>query len=216
MLCTTCAIIFANPCPTVSQNHQPTLQTLCKAASNFCAICAVLWNMLCRHERPPIPSPIATSLSLQPVSTYSAQRQSGSERSLSLVFTVNANGVGTSGVQGALGISARFLLNRVGGMYRSCGRRTHVSRGTKATVQMLNLYWHIHRPRLLTLQLSDLSHTIGYPAASQRTQHVVPLTHRALSSLRLPASFASGHQRMITSQWSLMGIPNLPPLQCHM
>ena len=119
MLCTTCTLIFANPRPTVKQNHQPTLQTLGEAASKFCAICAVLWSILCGHKWPPIPSPTAASLSLQPVSEYRIQSQSGSERSLRLDFTVNANGVGTPGVQGELGVVGRFLLTRVGGMYIS-------------------------------------------------------------------------------------------------
>ncbi|KAF1954676.1 HET-domain-containing protein [Byssothecium circinans] len=112
MLCTTCTIIFINPRLTIRQNHQPTLQTLRKAASKFCAICTVLWNMLCRHKWPPMPSPTVASLSLQPVSTYSARRQLGSERSFNLDFIVNANGVGTPGVQGELGIGAQFLLIR--------------------------------------------------------------------------------------------------------
>lgn len=100
---------FHKPSPHqyTKQSHQPTLQTLEEAASKFCAICTVLWSILCRHKWPVLPSPTAASLSLQPVSEYRIQRQSGSERSLSLNFTVNANGVGTLGVQGELGVAGR-------------------------------------------------------------------------------------------------------------
>lgn len=135
MLCTTCSlIIFANPRPTITQNHQPTLQTLGEAASKFCAICTVLWSILCRHKWPLLPSPTAASLSLQPVSEYRIQRQSGAERSLSLDFTVNTNGVGTPGVRGELGVAGRFLLTKVGGIYISYLYEKQVLGVTKAAI----------------------------------------------------------------------------------
>lgn len=132
MLCTTCTIIFTNAYPTITQNHQPSLQTL-EAASKFCAICTVLWSILNRHKWPLLPSPTVASLSLQPVSEYRIQRQSGSgsEQSLWLDFTVNANGVGRRGVQGelSLGSVGRFLLTKVGGMYISYVREKQNIRG---------------------------------------------------------------------------------------
>lgn len=134
MLCATCTLIFANPRPTIKQNHQPTLQTLKEAASKFCAICAVLWSILCRHKWPLIPSPRAASLSLQPVSEYRILRQSGSEPSLRLHFTVNANGVDTPGVHGELGVTEQFLLSRVRGMYISYVHEKQVLGVTEAVI----------------------------------------------------------------------------------
>jgi hypothetical protein len=90
--------------------------------------------MICRHKWPLIPSPTAASLSLQPVSEYRIQRQSGSERSFRLDFTVNANGVGTPGVQGELGVAGRFLLTRMGGMYISYIHEKQVLEVTEAAI----------------------------------------------------------------------------------
>lgn len=111
MLCTTCIQIFENPNPTSKREHQLTLQTLGEAASKSCAICTVLWGIICRNKWPLQSSPTAA---LQPVSEYWIRTQS--ERMLSLDFTVNANGVGTAGVRGDMGIASEFLVRRVGGM----------------------------------------------------------------------------------------------------
>jgi hypothetical protein len=47
---------------------------------------------------------------------------------------VNANGVGTPGMQGELGVVGRFLLTRVGGMYISYVHKKEVIGVTEAAI----------------------------------------------------------------------------------